>query len=268
MKPEDNYIEINKNSWKNILIIFVLLASPLLLFAQRIEKHNSGEIINWKEFEINNNKWGTYKIKKGTYDQSIFLENDMPGWRWKTPGKSYGVLGYPMIFLGTSAWYKLNEIKSDNYFKNLEEIKSFNVDYKTDLKVDDKKYNLAFDFWLHNSPKVAFETIGAEVMIWEDYNKFKPFGKKQGKLTTSNGQYEVYTGKIFKKELNKGWDYIAFVRLNKRRSGKLILMEFINYMKEHNLYKNNSYLSSFEFGTEILTSTGEIKILQYEVEIK
>ena len=253
---------------KNIFILSALLLSPFLLHAQRIEKHNSGEIIKWKEFEINNNKWGTYKIKKGTYDQTIYLENDLPGWKWKTPGKSYGVLGYPMIFLGNSAWLNLKDINSDNYFKNLNEIKSFTVDYKTDLTIDATKYNLAFDFWLHTSPKVAFETIGAEVMIWEDYNKFKPFGKKHGKLTTSTGQYEVYTGKIYKKELNKGWDYIAFVRLNKRRNGKVNVMEFINYMKEQNLFKNNPYLSSFEFGTEILTSTGEIKILQYDVIIE
>ena len=253
---------------KKILYLVFLLFTPLILLAQKIEKTNAGEIIKWDKFEINNNKWGTYKIKKGTYDQTIFLDNNVPGWKWKTPGKSYGVLGYPMIFLGTSAWSKLNEIGSDNYFKNLDEIKTFIVDYKTELKVNETKYNLAFDFWLHHSPKVAFETIGTEVMIWEDYNKFKPFGKKYGKLTTNNGQYEVYTGKIYKKELKKGWDYIAFVRLNKRRTGKVNVMEFINYMKENNLYKNNAYLSSFEFGTEILNSTGEIKILQYEVEIE
>ncbi|MBS7332127.1 MAG: hypothetical protein KIG88_00845 [Weeksellaceae bacterium] len=253
---------------KNILILTFLILSPILLHAQRIEKHNAGEIINWKEFEINNNKWGTYKIKKGTYDQTIYLENDQPGWKWKTPGKSYGVLGYPMIFLGTSAWNNLVNVNTENYFKNLNEIKTFEVKYDTKLIVNDKKYNLAFDFWLHNSPKVAFETIDTEVMIWEDYNKFNPFGKKQGKLTTSTGQYEVYAGKIFKKELNKGWNYIAFLRLNKRKSGKLNLMEFITYMKENNMIKNNHYLSSFEFGTEILTSTGEIKIVEYNVNIE
>lgn len=252
---------------KKLFVIIPMMLFPILINAQRIEKHNSGEIIKWKEFEINNNKWGSYKIKKETYEQTIFLENNIPGWKWKTPGKSYGVLGYPMLFLGVSAWYKLDEVPNENYFKNLNEIKTFTVDYKTDLQINQTKYNLAFDFWLHNSPKVAFESIGAEVMIWEDYNKFKPFGKKKGKITTSNGQYEVYYGKIFKKELNKGWDYIAFVRLNKRKSGKVNVMDFINYMKEQNLFKNNTYLSSFEFGTEILTSTGEIKILQYDVKI-
>lgn len=104
-------------------------------------------------------------------------------------------------------------------------------------------------------------------MIWEDYNKFKPFGKKQGKLTTKTGQYEVYVGNIYKKELQKGWKYIAFVRLNKRRSGSIDLLEFITYLQQNHLIENTPYLSSFEFGTEILNTKGDIKILKYEVNI-
>lgn len=49
-------------------------------------------------------------------------------------------------------------------------------------------------------------------MIWEDYNKFKPFGKKVGNVITTFGQYDIYRGHIIKKDLNTSWDYIAFVR--------------------------------------------------------
>ena len=252
---------------KLITFAFILF-STIETFGQTIIKTEENSSFPWKEFTINNNKWGAYKIKKGTYDQTIFLENGVAGWKWTTPGKSYGVLGYPMIFLGVTAWNKLNEIDRDNYFKNIGEINQFNVSYDMAINVNDEKYNLSFDFWLHNSPKVAFETIATEVMIWEDYNKFKPFGKKKGKITTKSGQYEVYVGKIFKKELNKGWDYIAFVRLNKRKKGELNILEFTKYIQDNNLSPKAPYLSSFEFGTEILTSTGELKINKYEVNIQ
>ena len=178
------------------------------------------------------------------------------------------MVGYPEIWFGESAWFNLANIKTDNYFKNINEVKTFEVEYKTKLEVNDKKYNLAFDFWLHNSPKVALQTIGIEVMIWEDYNKFKPFGKKVGNVITTFGQYDIYRGHIIKKDLNTSWDYIAFVRKEKRTSGKVNVMELINEMNKRNYIGQNVYLSSFEFGTEILNSTGNILVEQYELKIE
>ena len=254
---------------KSFLISLIFIFSSLSFGQeQRQEKSGNGETLKWKDFEINNNKWGTYKVKKGTYEQSIFLENNIPGWKWQTPGKSYGVLGYPEIWMGVSAWMNLTDIKTDNYFKNINEVKTFEVEYKAKLEVNDKKYNLAFDFWLHNSPKVVLQTIGIEVMIWEDYNKFKPFGKKVGNIFTSFGQYNIYRGHIFKKDLNRGWDYIAFVRKDKRTSGNVNVLELINEMNKRNYIGQNIYLSSFEFGTEILNSTGNILVEQYELKIE
>lgn len=248
------------------ILIFILCWTT---FGQNLkqEKSGNGETLKWKEFEINNNKWGEKKIKKGVYTQTIFIKDSTAGWKWQTPGKKYGVIGYPEIWFGESAWVNLNDVKSDNYFKKVNEINSFEVAYKTKLEVNDKKYNLAFDFWLHNSPKVALQTIGIEVMIWEDYNKFKPFGKKYGTINTSSGLYDIYKGHIIKKDLNTSWDYIAFVRKEKRTSGKVNIKEFLNFMNKHNFIKHNIYLSSFEFGTEILNSTGNIIIEQYDLKI-
>ena len=251
------------------IILFIFLISANFSFAQNNyqEKTENGATLNWQKYVINNNKWGEHKAKKGIYTQTIFTQNEITGWKWQTPGKSYGVLGYPEIWYGENAWNNLNDIKTDNYFKNINKIKTFTVDYKTILNVNDKKYNLAFDFWLHNSPKVALQTIGIEVMIWEDYNKFKPFGKKIGSVLTSFGQYDIYKGHLIKKELNTSWDYIAFVRHEKRTTGKVNVIEFVNEMKKRNFIGQNIYLSSFEFGTEVLTSTGDITIHQYNLEI-
>ena len=186
------------------LLNILLFSFSILSFSQQSnqEKSENGATIKWQKYEINNNKWGEHKIKKGVYSQTIFTTDTAAGWKWQTPGKKYGVVGYPEIWFGESAWFNLTDIKTDNYFKNINEVKTFEVDYKTKLEVNDKKYNLAFDFWLHNSPKVALQTIGIEVMIWEDYNKFKPFGKKVGNIFTTFGQYDIYRGNIIKKDLN------------------------------------------------------------------
>lgn len=248
----------------------VILMISSTIFGQDIiqEKFGNGETLKWKEYEINNNKWGENKVKKGVYNQSIFIKNYFAGWKWQTSGKKYGVIGYPEIWFGKSAWRNLSDVKTENYFKRIDELKTFEVAYKTKLEVNDKKYNLAFDFWLHNSPKVALQTIAIEVMIWEDYNKFTPFGKKSGNIKTSFGEYTIYRGHIIKKDLNTSWDYIAFVRKDKRTSGKVNVMELIDEMNKRDFIGQNIYLSSFEFGTEILNSTGNILIEKYELHIE
>ena len=252
------------------LLNILFFSFSIVSFSQQSnqEKSENGATIKWQKYEINNNKWGEHKIKKGVYSQTIFTTDTAAGWKWQTPSKKYGVVGYPEIWFGESAWFNLTDIKTDNYFKNINEVKTFEVEYKTKLEVNDKKYNLAFDFWLHNSPKVALQTIGIEVMIWEDYNKFKPFGKKVGNIFTTFGQYDIYRGNIIKKDLNTSWDYIAFVRKEKRTSGKVNVMELINEMNKRNYIGQNVYLSSFEFGTEILNSTGNILVEQYELKIE
>lgn len=250
--------------------VTILTTVSVFIFGQNTnqEKTEKGATIEWQGYQINNNKWGENKVKKGIYSQTIFTNDNMAGWKWQTSGRKYGVIGYPEIWFGESAWLNLTDVKSDNYFKNINEIKIFEVDYETILEVNNKKYNLAFDFWLHYSPKVALQTIGVEVMIWEDYNKFKPFGKKVGNVITSFGQYDIYKGHLIKKELNSSWDYVAFVRKDKRTAGKVNVMEFINAMNKHDIIGENIYLSSFEFGTEILNSTGNIRVKKYDLRIE
>ncbi|WP_416402378.1 hypothetical protein [Empedobacter falsenii] len=68
--------------------------------------------------------------------------------------------------------------------------------------------------------------------------------------------------------MKTSWDYIAFVRKEKRTSGKVNVMELINEMNKRNYIGQNVYLSSFEFGTEILNSTGNILVEQYELKIE
>lgn len=236
--------------------------------AQSVEKHHSGDTIQWKNYILNNNQWGQFKIKKGTYTQTIFTSDSIVGWRWTVPQKSYGVLGYPMLSLGVSPWGDLSQLPAPNFYKNLKNLQEFEVEYDTDLLTTKGKYNLAFDFWLHDQPKVGFESITAEIMIWEDYQKFKPFGKKKGILFTSDGNYEIYIGDLYKKELQKGWKYIAFVRQQKRTKGKLNLMPFIHYILKQPDMTKAIYLSSFEFGTEVLNASGQLKLFNYDVKIQ
>ena len=58
------------------------------------------------------------------------------------------------------------------------------------------------------------------------------------------------------------------MRKDKRTSGKVNVMELIDEMNKRDFIGQNIYLSSFEFGTEILNSTGNILIEKYELHIE
>ncbi|SMC34675.1 GH12 family glycosyl hydrolase domain-containing protein [Moheibacter sediminis] len=231
-------------------------------------KDCSGATKQFENFSLINNKWGVYKIKSGNYTQCIYHKDGIFGWEWDAPSKSYGVLGYPELWLGTSAWGLKSEIKQPNYFKKLDELKTLKAEFDTKITATDKKYNLAFDIWLHSESTVAKENIAVELMVWEDYNKFKSHGKKKETIRTSFGTYDMLYGIMKKPEINSKWIYIAFIRTDKRTTGKINLKELLDFLIQKNYISSDLYISSIEFGTEVLNSKGNIIINKYEVEIE
>lgn len=223
--------------------------------------------IPWKKFTVINNQWGISKIKRGTFSQSIYTTKNHVGWEWSSPRKSYGVIAYPEILLGTHAWTKRAEVTQENYFKKIDELTKFTAQFTSEITVNNLKYNIAFDIWLHNEPFVAAENIAIELMIWEDHQKFKPFGKKIKTLNTPFGNYDLYVGKLNKKDIGLAWNYIAFLRHEKRTSGQVDILYLLTILQEMNLIKDALYLSSIEFGTEVLNSTGSILIKEYNVDV-
>lgn len=220
------------------------------------------------KYSLINNKWGAHKIKSGDYWQCTYYKDGVYGWEWEAPSQSFGVLGYPEIWMGEFAWSQKSTVSKPNFYKSLQELKKLNVEYETQIQTDDKKYNLAFDFWLHSDQIVAVETIAVEVMVWEDYQKFKSHGKLMETIETSFGTYDLMVGTMKKPEIGTNWLYIAFIRKEKRTSGKVDLKELIDYLVHKKYISTDLYLSSIEFGTEVLNSKGNILVKKYEVEIE
>lgn len=231
-------------------------------------KDCTGATKEFGDFTLINNQWGAYKIKSGHYTQCVYHKEGIFGWEWEAPSRSYGVIGYPELWTGTYAWGLEHEITQPNYFKKLDELKVLTAKFDTKITANNKKYNLAFDLWLHSKPKVAKENIAVEMMVWEDYNKFKSHGEKKETITTSFGTYDLLYGIMKKPEINSEWVYIAFIRHEKRTTGKVYLKEFLDLLVQKKYISPELYISSVEFGTEVLNSKGNIIVNKYEVEIE
>lgn len=259
-----SFITITSCTTTQIISVENLEFTSLKTLADYKDCNGSGK--EFGKFTLINNQWGAYKIKSGNYSQCVYYKDGIFGWEWDAPEHSFGVIGYPELWMGVSAWGLKSEITQPNYFKKLDELKILKAEFDTRIIANDKKYNLAFDVWLHSEDKVAKENIAVELMVWEDYQKFKSFGKKMETVTTSFGTYDLLYGVMKKPEINSEWKYIAFIRTEKRTSGKVDLKELLDLLVQKNYISRDLYISSVEFGTEVLNSKGNIIVKKYEVE--
>lgn len=217
----------------------------------------SGEYKDFGEVVLKNNLWGARKVKKGTPKLCTFKKDNYFGWKWEVPKNASGVIGYPALQIGNSPFRKITELKNNLPVK-ISKIKNLEVTYDFETEVKHKKFNLAFDIWLTNKQFSTKENIVTEIMIWENYNSFTSFGKKQETISTPFGRYAVYVGYLKNPKFGQDWQYIAFVldKNQRRNKAKINVSYFLKYLIKNNLITKNNYLSTLELGNEIGNSSG------------
>lgn len=223
-------------------------------------------------YHLVNNVWNK-DAALGPYEQVIFSEdkaNPTFGWRWKWPATKASVVSYPEVIYGDKPWdAQLNLVKE---FPFTAGSKRLVVDYDVSLTADGV-YNMAFEFWPVSALPGNKNNITSEVMVWIAYQgeSFKPTGQKLGILEVDGNSFEIYTilahGDDSGANSNK-WDYIAFIPQKPILRGPLDLSVFIDYLLEKGIMKKEQWITGLEFGNEIQTGSGEVKISNYRVSIQ
>lgn len=214
--------------------------------------------IHTPKFTVHNNKWGEYKITQNNredYQQMI----DSDAWIFQTPVKNYGVIGYPSIVFYTDD-QKVSDISSY----------TFNYNFKLSMEKN-RKYNLAFDFWISPNETFSFQTVTHEIMIWEDYFVSSPFGKHIGNVTISGDEYRVYSGFVDKSDTNigaDGWNIISFLKVNRVTSNTINFREVLDYLLDKGFIDNDYYLHRSELGTEVFNCSGRVDINNFTYSIQ
>jgi hypothetical protein len=237
------------------------------LFNEGIE-HNSQ--FDFGIFRVSNNKWGEWKLKKREkYIQTLFELKNKVGWRYLTPNKNRGVIGFPEIFIGKSPFG--GESNSEYLPKKIKNIGILNANYDVSMHIEPKKYNLVFDLWITKNGKNETNDITNEIMIWEDRNVAMPAGKFIKDVNTTSGTYKMYHTWMDRTSENlgtPGWNFTAFVRKDRRRSGEVNIKEFIYIMLVDNLLDENNFISTVEFGNEIYNACGYTIVNNYKLDIE
>ncbi len=219
-------------------------------------------------FRAENNTWGKGDLKG--YSQCIGLMRGPDGsvsgrWTWDWPITGANVRAYPEVIYGQKP---MNRSTVSSMPIRISEIKTAVV--TMDAKTEHTGIgNTAFDIWLTNTNNPdAFTSppITHEIMIWMDsFGGMQPAGTLQGQVTIDDVLFNVYSVKNF----SAGWTYTAFARVNPYDGEvRLDLLQFLNYMKENGLAAGDEFLSSVEFGNEVVGGTGVTVLRKYQVVIQ
>ncbi len=234
------------------------------------EKYDFVSSVDWAEikflnYSLFNNVWGKKKLTN--YEQYIFLNEDpkLCGWTWLWPDKGFNVKAYPEIIYGKKPWHNYNTSK---YLPSKINTYDFLIKYNFKL-IADGVYNTAFDIFLTDSKDPSPESITHEIMIWLNNSGMNPAGlrKPDEVVYINNDKILLYVKKSFKVEDHK-FDYICFEYFNSVNNGVINLSDFLNILLDLKLIDENLYISSIEFGNEVVKGSGKMIIMEYDISVK
>lgn len=215
---------------------------------------------------LHNNKWGEYKLGGGRkYWQKTFsTDKGFIGWSFSPPLNQKGVLGYPCIINGGSGWGMVTISGLFPVFPI--SLKKLQVYYDILLRTDKLKHNLTFDLW------ICDKTNGmrmCEIMIWEDYQVARPFGKKKGET----GDYIITSGYLDKSDEPNdeiGWEFVGFRRKSSKRrtSGTVDILHLLKEAVRVGAIPEEFLehkLMGVELGTEVYSSVGFCLVRDFDI---
>jgi hypothetical protein len=225
---------------------------------------------SFQDLKLENNLWNSNQLEQGSFSQCIYQyqNNDtlLFGWEWSFQENQHGVNAYPEIIYGWKPWHKNST--TDKLPTKISDLSTLKVNYEAKMFTNDGGYNLAFDNWICSTSDVSPGNIRFELMIWEDRQQLEPFGDYQQEVTTSNGVYKFYRGEPNWEPPGSNWTYLAFVRVDNRKRGRVDIDELINFLVSKQIVPSNYYLASIEFGNELGNSKGYTVMKQFDIELE
>lgn len=223
---------------------------------------NDGAEINVDELTIQNNVWGKGSITN--YQQCIRAtkKNSISTfeWIWSWPNSGNNVKAYPEIIYGLKPFG--NTTTTSRLPVKLSEINSINVSFdsiKTDMTGTG---NLAFDIWITDSQTPLQNNIKHEIMIWLKNLGQAPAGALTARIIIAGVEYDFYSGNV------GSWNYFAFLKVTQDDLNNIPVGEFINYLKNNAYILPEEYLSSIEFGNEVIQGSGKTVVTGYKLSIE
>jgi len=215
-----------------------------------------------------NNSWGRQGVVGWT--QCMGAATNARGgisahWNWNWRQQGDNVKAYPEVVFGHKPGYP----KSTTTLlpRKLAKIQTLVLDYDVQTEREGTG-NMAIDMWLTNTvtpASFAAPPITHEIMIWlEVFGPMYPGGQQVDKVRINGTMYRVFVGEKF----GLGWRYLAFVPNSPMQTmGSIDLMPFFVYLKGKKLITTEEFLSTVNFGNELISGSGETKLNRFAVTV-
>jgi len=215
------------------------------------------------EYKVENNVWGFYSgLNNSLFSQCVFFDSLDPGifgWRWELDSLSI-MPSYPRVEFGQNPW--ANSSTTLLLPKQLKSISQLEVFFDYEF-TSSGIYNTSFDIWISENSIPSDNNIRAEIMIWLDANTIPDADMINDNLLINDELYCLYK--------NSNWytyPFFLFLKKNNSNKGNLNILPFMMYLVNNKHIDFDLFLADIEFGNEIWSGKGQMKILNYKIDIQ
>lgn len=183
---------------------------------------------------------------------------------WSVLGVSENVVAYPEAMIGVSPWYgDVDGRPTGSAYRPL------SLAYRYTLTERTGRSNIAAEVWLTDTPDGGPLSIREEVMVWLDAKGMTPAGTRIASNVVVGGlRYDLWFAPGFGDSSGGSqaqWDYFAFVAKTPSREGRLDIQAFLVELHRRGKVPPDRFLSSVEFGAEVVDGTGRVAIKRFSV---
>ncbi len=242
-----------------MVMMMACLYAPMVSAAMTSMAGDEIQIDGGKSY-LNNNQWGAADVDEGWQQVFYHSEHDM-GWRWHWPSTTESVKAYPALVTG---WHWSSNYDPRSHLPAaLSSLHHVRTHARFALNADGR-YNVAYDLWCHTSPRARwYSSPAAEVMVWLRSINVHPAGDYKGRVTIDGRHWGFYVG-----SLPTGWPVYTFVLEEGTDDLSMDLQPLLGSLARTGYWRSDAlFLSSVEFGSEIYSGSGELHLLDWQLEI-
>lgn len=224
---------------------------------------NGGVLALGKRY-IFNNLWGA---DTGAGSQSVWgLErpDSQVSWgtRWDWRGREDTIKSYAAIVTG---WHWGWRIAGTGLPLRVNAIRHARTSWEFDLLQDSAGgYNVTYDMWLSDNPRIQNENPSGEIMIWLNYSGvIQPIGARKADFAIGGTSWVLWEGP----HPISGWPVYSFVRGESADRVSLDLADFFAALASLGL-DGIEYLISVQAGIEVFTGKGRLETKSYSIDIE
>lgn len=220
-------------------------------------------IFDIDDYRIFNNVTGKYNQEySGTYEQSIYkgegVNSGSFGWEWSQSGEAITPF-YPEVIYGWNPWWTQSTTTVLPKLWSRGEDIILTIDYDFEAS---GRYNTALDIWLCSEavpipPGKANSNTIVELMIWFEHTETQGFPVTDT-VKVGDETWDLYF-------IEGIPSYIAFLSKSQSFSKNLNIKEFLIYLEDNGYISSGLYLSAIEFGNEIWSGSGYMKVNDYNI---